>query len=104
MGEVIVTLIIAATAAAVSLLVTRVFRGWAVSSSRVRTAKVVATIGMLFGAAGMFFSLAGPFANQIAELIFLASALQFGVFALFFWQLIGDAEAVEARRMIANDL
>ena len=104
MGEAVVSLLIAAAAAVVSLLVTRVFRGWAVTSSRVRTAKIVAIFGMLVGAVGMFFALAGPFVHQIAELIFLASALQFGVFALFFWQLIGDAEEVEARRMIANDL
>ncbi len=104
MGEAVISIIIAAVAAAVSLVVTRVLRRWAVTSSRLRAAKSASIIVMAGAALGMAFAVAGPLESQLAEMMFLACAFQFGVFSLLLWQLVGDAEEVEARRMIADDL
>ena len=104
MGEVVFAFVIAGMAAGGSMVLTRVIRQWAVTRNRMRRAKIAGVVALIGAVAGMAIAVFGPMDSGIGELFALVCAFQFGVFSWLLWQLIGDAEEVEARRMIANDL
>ncbi len=104
MGEVVFAFIVAGMAAGGSLVLTRVIRQWAVTPGRMLRAKIAGLLALVGAAAGLGFAVFGPLDSGIGELVALMCAFQFGVFSWLLWQLVGDAEEVEARRMIANDL
>lgn len=104
MGEVIFAFIVAGMAAGGTLVLTRVIRQWAVTPARVWRGKLVGVFALIGAVAGMAFAVFGPMDSGFGELFALVCAFQFGVFSWLLWQLVGDAEEIEARQMIANDL
>ena len=104
MGEVVFAFIVAAMAAGGSLVLTRVIRQWAVTGARMLRAKIAGVVALIGAVAGMAIAVFGPMDSGVGELLALVCAFQFGVFSWLLWHLVGDAEEVEARRMIADDL
>lgn len=104
MGEVVFAFIVATMAAGGTLVLTRVIRRWAVTKARLLRAKIVGLVGLIGAVAGMAIAVFGPLDSGIGELLALVCAFQLGVFSWLLWQLVGDADEVEARRMIADDL
>ena len=104
MGEVVFAFIIAIMAAGGTMVLTRVIRRWAATKARLVRAKIVGLIGLFGAVAGMAIAVFGPLDSGVGELLALVCAFQFGVFSWLLWQLVGDADEVEARSMIADDL
>ena len=104
MGEVVFAFIVATMAAGGTLVLTRLIRRWAATKVRLTRAKIVGVVGLIGAVAGLAIAIFGPLDSGVGELLALVCAFQFGVFSWLLWQLLGDADEVEARSMIADDL